>query len=38
MCDRFQKGIATVLGVFIRHVLTHAEYDKGKWKSNCHSD
>jgi mRNA interferase HigB len=24
--------------VFIRQVLTHAEYDKGKWKSECQSD
>ncbi len=21
--------------VFIRHVLTHAEYDRDKWKSEC---
>jgi len=20
--------------IYIRHVLTHAEYDKGKWKEN----
>lgn len=23
--------------IFIRHVLTHAEYDKGGWKSDCSS-
>lgn len=21
--------------VYVRHVLTHAEYDRGKWKSGC---
>jgi mRNA interferase HigB len=21
--------------IYIRHVLTHAEYDKGGWKSDC---
>jgi mRNA interferase HigB len=21
--------------LFIRHVLTHAEYDKGAWKNEC---
>ena len=25
----FNRGI-----VFVRHVLTHAEYDKGKWKND----
>lgn len=24
--------------VYIRYVLTHAEYDKGKWKSDCEID
>ena len=24
--------------VFILHVLTHPEYDRGKWKSSCECD
>jgi mRNA interferase HigB len=24
--------------IFIRHVLTHAEYDKGGWKHDCSGD
>lgn len=24
--------------IFIRHVLTHAEYSKGGWKSDCSDD
>ncbi|HLH05979.1 MAG TPA: type II toxin-antitoxin system HigB family toxin [Terriglobales bacterium] len=24
--------------IFIRHVLTHAEYDKGGWKHDCAGD
>lgn len=24
--------------VFILHILTHAEYDKDKWKNDCRSD
>jgi len=24
--------------VFIRHILTHAEYDKEDWKNDCHGD
>ena len=23
--------------IFIKHVLTHAEYDKGRWENDCHS-
>ncbi|WP_407080056.1 type II toxin-antitoxin system HigB family toxin [Candidatus Venteria ishoeyi] len=21
--------------VFVRHILTHSEYDRGKWKQEC---
>ena len=24
--------------VFIRHILTHAEYDKEEWKNDCSGD
>ena len=24
--------------IYIREVLTHAEYDKGKWKPDCRAD
>jgi mRNA interferase HigB len=24
--------------VYVRHVLTHAEYDRGDWKSDCESE
>jgi mRNA interferase HigB len=26
----YNRGVA-----YIRHVLTHAQYDRGKWKEEC---